>query len=269
MYQFMANLVWCPQCKGDFCGLVATNNKLFSCRKCDAIYDVNDGVVDLVPELQLERGLAQKLMESPTMARIYEGKWWRRSRWQGGLLGIQFEQEADVVLQAAQVNAASTVLDLACASGVYTRLFAKVASQGLVVGMDISKPMLAWGVRRAQEEHLENVVYLRANASELPFKDAFFDCVNCCGALHLFPDLNRTLGEIVRVLKPSGRFTAGTFRKREGLFGRLRSKTASSIGVNTLTPEGMEATLTDLGFVNVRILHDATRWMILSGEKQV
>ena len=29
MHQLMANLVWCPRCKGDFCGLVATNNKLF------------------------------------------------------------------------------------------------------------------------------------------------------------------------------------------------------------------------------------------------
>ena len=128
-------------------------------------------------------------------------------------------------------------------------------------------PMLQWAAQKDRQDNVGNVAYLRASAQELPFADACFERVNCCGALHLFPDLRMALGEIRRVLKPAGRFTTGTFRKRQGFLGRLRSSSGQSMGVNCFAPDGLEETLKDLGFANIRIHRDAARWMILSGEK--
>lgn len=67
---------------------------------------------------------------------------------------------------------------------------------------------------------------------------------------------------------PSGRFTLGTFRKREGTLGRVRLRTAESIGVNMFEPEGIKGILEDLGTIHVRVDHDFARWMILSAVKK-
>ena len=45
-----------------------------------------------------------------------------------------------------------------------------------------------------------------AGAESLPFLDSFFDKAYATMALHHFTDLDRALGEIVRVLRPGGLF---------------------------------------------------------------
>ncbi len=267
MEHIFENLVRCPQCRSAFCTMDESGEKSLACPKCRASYAVTSGVADLIPDLRFRRSLAQALMESPSMASIYDGKRWRRSTWQGRVLGIQFDQEAEVVMQAAQVEESSTVLDLACASGIYTRLFSKAARQGRVVGLDLSMPMLQCGARKNQDEHIENVVYMRGTAMELPFADAFFDVVNCCGALHLFPDPIKALENISRVIKPTGRFTLGTFQKGKGLLHRLRIKSGKPMGVNSFTSASLKEVLGSLGFAKLSIHHEAASWMILSGEK--
>jgi SAM-dependent methyltransferase len=268
MENIWENLVRCPQCKGAFGAIDESAAGSLSCPKCQAIYPIHDRILDLVPDLRFKRSLAQALMESPTIVKIYEGNRWRRSNWQQGALGIKFEQESAIIMQAADVKETSTVLDLACGTGIYTRPFALVARRGRVVGMDISMPMLEWASRKAAEEGVDNVVFLRARVPELPFDDAFFDCVNCCGALHLFPNADKAIKQIVRILKPGGRFTAGTIRRNTGFWGRFRSKSALAGGVNSFTPEGMKETLESLGISNVVIHYDAPRWMILGGVKR-
>lgn len=268
MKQIVEEVVRCPQCRRANCTWANDAEPRLSCPTCGASYPTSDGVADLIPELQYTRGRAQALMESPTMAKIYAGKLWRRSYWQGALLGIQFEREAAIILQAAQVDATSRVLDVACASGIFTRLFAEAAHQGRVIGLDLSGPMLKVAAGMNRRQGISNLAYLRGTAQALPFNDACFDCVNCCGALHLFPDPNEALREICRVLVPSGRFTLGTFRKREGMLGRIRQRTARSIGVDMFVPEGVKGVLEALGMTQVRVHHDAARWMILSAVKK-
>ena len=75
-----------------------------------------------------------------------------------------------------------------------------------VVGLDISRAMLA--VARAKAERLGRpgrVRWIRADAEQLPFSDATFDGVMVAFGVRNLPDLDRGLGEIVRVLKPGGR----------------------------------------------------------------
>jgi SAM-dependent methyltransferase len=265
--QFPENLVRCPKCKSAFCA--RSDEHSFSCTKCAATYPVSGGVVDLIPELKLERSRAQALMEWPPMVKIYEGRLWRRSFWQGDLLlGISFDREEAIILREAKIEEGSTVLDLACASGIFARTFARIAKQGRVVGLDLSLPMVELATRKAADHGLENLTYLRGTAQELPFEAATFDVVNCCGALHLFPDVSQALQEIGRVLKPGGRFTTATFRRRKGVAGAAHTAGLESIGVNSHTPDGLKHALSEVGLGDVRVHHDSARWMILSSAKQ-
>lgn len=84
------------------------------------------------------------------------------------------------------------ILDVGCGTGIIHDLYPEYD----ITGIDISEGML----RHHQGEH-----YL-ASADNIPFPDRFFDCVVCRSVLHHLPDPKKALSEMVRVLKPGGRF---------------------------------------------------------------
>ena len=93
------------------------------------------------------------------------------------------------------------VLDVGCGPGNFTRRFAPVVGDGLVVGLDASRTMLA-GRRRAGAL---NIAYVRGDAGALPFRAASFDGICCFAALYLIEEPMRAIDEMVRVLAPGGR----------------------------------------------------------------
>lgn len=52
-----------------------------------------------------------------------------------------------------------------------------------------------------------------ADATDLPFKDGYFDCVYSFGVLHHIPEIETCVSEIHRVLKPGGMFLFGLYHK--------------------------------------------------------
>jgi ubiquinone/menaquinone biosynthesis C-methylase UbiE len=73
-----------------------------------------------------------------------------------------------------------------------------------ITGLDLSPEMLALARERATT--LGRKVELKeGDAQELPFEDATFDTVVCTYSLCSVPDVERTIAEMKRVLKPGGR----------------------------------------------------------------
>src|SRR4029079_12466389 len=70
---------------------------------------------------------------------------------------------------------------------------------------DISPGMVAAARRNAAALGFE-VEGRVADAEELPYPDASFDLVVGHAVLHHVPDVERALGEVLRVLRPGGRF---------------------------------------------------------------
>lgn len=101
-----------------------------------------------------------------------------------------------------QLNSASMYLDLACGTGNYTRALA--ARGGIWHGIDASDVMLA------QARTSSTMVnWLKADASDLPFRDQIFDGTICTLAIHHFNDLLRPFREVRRTMK-RGRFVLFT-----------------------------------------------------------
>jgi len=94
------------------------------------------------------------------------------------------------------------VLDLCCGTGPLTRLLAKSAPRGSVVGVDFSEAMLAVARRRP----LRNVEYVQADVLGLPFPAQSFDGATMGFSLRNVTDIPRALREIARVLRPGARF---------------------------------------------------------------
>jgi len=169
-----------------------------------AVPHLQDGYLDLLGEEDPTGAHpGQQLMLSSALALIYE-RLWRPlgGRLLMGATGPRIGDEHRIALSMLNLSPKDLVLDVGCGPGNFTRGFARAANEGLVVGLDASKTMLAVAVRKTDSA---NLAYVRGDASALPFRDGSFDAICCFAALYLIQQPIRALDEIVRVLAPGGR----------------------------------------------------------------
>jgi demethylmenaquinone methyltransferase/2-methoxy-6-polyprenyl-1,4-benzoquinol methylase len=108
-------------------------------------------------------------------------------------------------------------LDLACGTGGITFLLARKYPRGLIVGLDITEPMLE---RARQRNTFGNVRFLNQDMGGLEFPAGTVDIVTGGYALRNAPDLEVTVQEIHRVLKPHGMAAFLDFSKPGGRFAQ-------------------------------------------------
>lgn len=106
------------------------------------------------------------------------------------------------------VGPGDRVLDLACGPATLLALIAQSCPESHFIGTDLSTEMLAQAYRHLQELGVNNVTVQRGDMTDLEgFSDHSVDVVISTMSLHHLPgleQLERTLREIARVLKPGG-----------------------------------------------------------------
>lgn len=110
--------------------------------------------------------------------------------------------DLDTLLTIADPQASWRVLDIATGGGHTALKFAPHVAQ--VMATDLTPNMLAEAERFITGQGVTNVKFRLADAENLPFEDASFDCVTCRIAPHHFPDVPKFVSEAVRVLKIDG-----------------------------------------------------------------
>jgi len=124
-------------------------------------------------------------------------RWFRRE------ISPQERALLEQIVQLAQVSPDDRVLDVACGTGLVSFVLAPYVRE--VVGIDISPGMLAKAREIRHRSKVRNVHFVLGEAEHMPFKDEEFDVVVCRLAIHHFPQPERELHEMVRVLKAGGR----------------------------------------------------------------
>jgi len=195
----------CSACSAS--GLQKNNEGLY-CKNCDTRYPYRNGILDMLGSDSTEIITPfQRLMQASIIVSIYE-KIWRRI---GYYLASSrsFGKELRTVLRLGKNKNTGIALDLACGTGIFTRPLARQDKEEFV-GLDMSLPMLTHAHRLMKKEHLQNILFVRATAFNMPFEDDTFRYVNCCGALHLFDRPEAALKEIGRILCPGGYLSVQT-----------------------------------------------------------
>jgi demethylmenaquinone methyltransferase / 2-methoxy-6-polyprenyl-1,4-benzoquinol methylase len=121
------------------------------------------------------------------------------------------------------------VLDLCCGTGDIAMMFAR--NGACVTGVDFTKEMLqvATARGRAGAPTSASLVWVQADALQLPFLDNSFDVISVGYGLRNLADIERGLREVWRVLRPGGKFLSLDFGKPEApllrfiYFGYLRT----------------------------------------------
>jgi ubiquinone/menaquinone biosynthesis C-methylase UbiE len=127
-----------------------------------------------------------------------------------------------------------TSLELGCGTGFFTLnlKLAGVIERGHVT--DLSPGMVEVAQRNARSLGFE-VDGRVADAESLPYDDETFDIVIGHAVLHHIPDLDKAFREILRVLKPGGRFVFAGEPTRHGDFVARRLSRFTWWAATTLT----------------------------------
>jgi ubiquinone/menaquinone biosynthesis methyltransferase len=116
------------------------------------------------------------------------------------------------LVRLAVPRAGERGLDLCCGTGDVARLLASGGPDGgklEVVGIDFTREMLE--IAHSVTPATMPVSFREGDAQNLPFSDASFDIVTCAYGLRNLADLERGLGEALRVLRPEGRLASLEF----------------------------------------------------------
>ena len=125
------------------------------------------------------------------------------------------------MLDLASVSSGCRVLDVAAGAGDQTlQTAARVAPGGTVLATDISPAILEFAAAEAKRGGLANVATRAMDGENLELADASFDAVISRVGLIYFPDQQRALAEMRRVLVPGGRIAAIVYSTpdRNGFF---------------------------------------------------
>ena len=156
----------------------------------------------------------------------------------------------EAVLDAADVDRGTRVLDVGCGSGLILLL---AAERGAVPsGLDVSPGLLGIARDRLPEADLRE-----GDMESLPFGDAAFDAVLGVNAFQFAGDPRRALRQAARVTRPDGRVVASLFAAPERSQGTVIHEAMSALippeqagdhaPYALSAPGNLEAAMTDAG----------------------
>ena len=120
-------------------------------------------------------------------------------------LGIDVSWRKKVVKLVGQNNP-NKILDIATGTGDLALMMASLNPEK-IFGLDISEGMLAVGKQKISKAKLSNKIEMIVGDSEnIPFEDNTFDAITVSFGVRNFENLDKGLTEILRVLKPGGKF---------------------------------------------------------------
>ena len=114
---------------------------------------------------------------------------------------IQEQYELKILREMTSLRKPQLVLEIGCGSGNGCRLIKEYFSPSNIIGIDLDEKMVEKALKRTTDS---SISYRVMDASHLDFPDQHFDAVFDFGIIHHIPNWKDCLGEISRVLKPSG-----------------------------------------------------------------
>jgi len=131
--------------------------------------------------------------------------------------GIHKKWRRKSVLLASPDNS-SKVLDIACGTGDFAFEFERFTPN--IIGIDFCREMLEIARQKASKRN-SSVQFIQGDALNLPFEDATFDIVSIGFGIRNVDNVNKSLSEMHRVLKPSGKAVILEFGQPKNSFFRF------------------------------------------------
>lgn len=150
-------------------------------------------------------------------------------------------ESGEALVRSLGVGRGLKVLDLGCGDGTTALPSAKLGAD--VLGVDISRPLLAAAKRRAKEAGLTNISFQEGDACRLEgLQDRSFDLVVSIFGAMFAPKPFDVAKELVRVARPGGRVVMGNWIPNDPTFVAQLLKVSSAY--TPPPPEGFISPMT-------------------------
>jgi SAM-dependent methyltransferase len=132
----------------------------------------------------------------------------------------------------AELRPGETVLDLGSGGGIDTILAAhEVGPTGRAIGIDLLDEMLERASAHAREAGVGAwAEFRRGEMEDIPVEDGSVDVVISNGVINLSPRKSRVFAEVLRVLRPGGRFCVADLTVEEDLPPQILASDAAWAG---------------------------------------
>jgi ubiquinone/menaquinone biosynthesis C-methylase UbiE len=191
--------------------------------------------------------------------------------WGDGFLSPGGAAEVARLLDGSDI-AGCSVLDIGCGLGAIDELLVLEYGAAAVVGIDVDPALLAAMRTRVERARLsERIRGVQVTAGPLPFADSEFDVVFSKDSLVQIPDKPAIFGEVLRVLRPGGRFIASDWLRggdAEYSSEMLEFFRLEGIAYNMVSLSESAANLKAAGFeaVEIRDRHD---WYLALAQREL
>jgi SAM-dependent methyltransferase len=172
-------------------------------------------------------------------------------------------------LQHVNVGKDFIILDIGCGGGRTISKLASKVPRGKVFGIDISKDSVEVARNYNKKLIKKGKIDIRlSSVSKLTFEDASFDLVTAVETHYYWPDLEADLGEVLRIIKPGGKFLVIGGEYLGSRFDDRNKNWAEKIGMNLHTLEGFKALMANVGFKDVEVFENYDKgWFCVIGKK--
>jgi len=106
------------------------------------------------------------------------------------------------------------LLEVGCGRGGGLSYISRYLNPKNSIGVDLNQKAINFCRRNYADQ---NITFLQGNAQQLKFEDNTFDVVINVESSHRYPQMNKFLNEVFRVLKPGGYFLFADFRLKKEL----------------------------------------------------
>ncbi len=172
-------------------------------------------------------------------------------------------------LQQITIPKNAAILDVGCGGGQTLRKLAALAPEGKVAGLDYSTASVAVS-RETNSHEIEagRVQIEQGSVAALPFPDCSFDIVTAVETHYYWPDLPANVREVLRVLKPGGRFALIAETYRGGPLRFVYSIVMPLLRAAFLTDAQHKDLLIQAGFTEVETKHRSGKnWILATGRR--
>jgi ubiquinone/menaquinone biosynthesis C-methylase UbiE len=146
--------------------------------------------------------MLERQLDLPKTRKMYGRVAWFYDTWSW----FTESKAANRVIELAEIQDGSTILEVACGTGI---VFEKILARnpaGKTTGIDLTPAMLEKARRKLEKKGYSNFDLREGNALDLPFNNETFDRVFNCYMIDLLPEdrFDQVAAEFFRVLKPGG-----------------------------------------------------------------
>ena len=175
----------------------------------------------------------------------------------------------DWALQQVLVPKNAAILDVGCGGGRTVAKLAALAPEGKVFGVDYSAASVAVSQEtNAGEIQAGRVQIEQGSVAALPFADHTFDIVTAVETHYYWPDLPANVREVLRVLKPGGKFVLVAETYRGGPLHLLYGIIMPLLRAAFLSDAEHRDLLTQAGFDEVATKHlPRKNWIFAIGRR--